>query len=86
MEEERIDTDLDSWNTGNDMADITDDTVYDSDDISDEAREGEFVGDEGDEDDLGITDDDDDDLVHNLDSNRDKLDDSLWRDDSFDCD
>ena len=86
MEDNRIDTDLDSWNTGNDKADIIDNSEYNPDDISDEAREGEFVDDEGDEDNLGISEDTADDLVNNLGANFDALDDSEWRDDSFDCD
>lgn len=86
MEEQRIDTDLDSWNTGNDEKDIMDNSEYNPEDISDEAREGKFVGDEGDEDDLGISEDTDDDLVKDLGANLDALDDSEWRDDSFDCD
>lgn len=86
MEDNRIDTDLDSWNTGDDKADIMDGAEYNADDISDEAKNGEFVGDEGDEDNLGISEDTADDLVSNLDANLDALDDSEWRDDSFDCD
>lgn len=86
MEDNRIDTDLDSWNTGNDKADIMDNSDYTPDDISDEAREGKFVDDEGDEDNLGISEDTADDLVSNLNANLDALDDSEWRDDSFDCD
>lgn len=86
MEDNRIDTDLDSWNTGNDKADIIDNSEYNPDDISDEAREGKFVDDEGDEDNLGISEDTADDLVNNLGANFDALDDSEWRDDSFDCD
>ena len=86
MEDNRIDTDLDSWNTGDDKADVMDGTVYNADDISDEAKNGEFVDDEGDEDNLGISEDTADDLVSNLDANLDALDDSEWRDDSFDCD
>jgi hypothetical protein len=86
MEDNRIDTDLDSWNTGNDKADIMDNTKYNPEDVSDEAKEGLFVGDEGDEDDLGISDDTDDDLVKNLDAHFDELDDSEYDDSSFDCD
>ncbi len=86
MEDNRIDTDLDSWNTGNDKADIIDNTAYNPEDISDEAKAGQFIEDEGDEDDLGISDDTDDDLVENLDAHFDALDDSEYNDNSFDCD
>jgi hypothetical protein len=86
MEDDRIDTDLDSWNTGNDKADIIDNSEYNRDDISVDATEAKFVDDEGDEDNLGISEDTADDLVNNLGANFDALDDSEWRDDSFDCD
>ncbi len=86
MEDNHIDTDLDSWNTGNDKADIMDDSEYNPEDVSDEAKEGLFIEDEGDEDNLGISEDTDDDLVENLDAHFDALDDSEWCDDSFDCD
>ena len=49
MEDNRIDTDLDSWNTGNDKADIIDNTAYNPEDVSDEAKAGQFIEDEGDE-------------------------------------
>jgi len=86
MEDKRIDTDLDSWNTGNDKEDIIDNSEYNPEDISDEAKNGEFIEDEGDEDNLGISDDTDDDLINNLGANFSALDDSEYNDNSFDCD
>jgi hypothetical protein len=90
-----MDTDRDSWNSGDDMPDIFDNTVYDGE-VSPEAENGEFVGDEGDEDNLGtpikdgVEDIDDistvDDDVVNLKDDLEALEDSEYNDNSFDCD
>jgi hypothetical protein len=83
-DEPEKDTDLDSWNSGDNKPDAFDDAEYDAE-ISDEAAEGKLMPDEGDEKDLGISEDTADDLV-NLGEDLHALDDSKWRDDSFDCD
>ena len=87
--EDRKDTGLDSWDSGDDRPDIIDHTVYDAD-VS------EFpVADEGDEDDLGVPlNEDGAQDLDNLESNNDDvvsldiepLDDSEYNDNSFDCD
>jgi hypothetical protein len=88
-----MDTDRDSWNSGDNMPDIIDNTIYD-DEISPEAAAGKFVDDEGDEDNLGtpikdgVEDMDDistvDDDIVTLDE--EALDDTEYNDNSFDCD
>ena len=73
------DTDIDSWNSGDNLDDIVDNSDYDGE-VSEDP-----VEDEGDEDNLGISDDLDDDVV-NLEKDLEALADSEWNDNSFDCD
>ena len=92
-----MDTDLDSWNSGDNKPDIMDNATYHPEDISKEAKNGDFVGDEGDENNLGTpikngaedfndTSTVDDDLVKLHDEPYEPLDDAEYNDNSFDCD